>query len=92
MTRTALFYVVFSTLLMSFWGLPRTLAGEEPDAGTAAAAQIPAPTVFSSEHRGRLNGRQLEYRVRAGETCLHDEAWQPALMRGRLPVLNKSDK
>jgi carboxypeptidase C (cathepsin A) len=55
---------------------PGTFAATPQDE-TAAPAAIPEATVFTSEHSGRFNGRQLRYRARAGETYLRDLSGEP---------------
>ena len=47
------------------------------DEKPAAAAEIPDPKTFASDHSFRLDGQTIKYRTVAGETYLRDEKDQP---------------
>ena len=49
----------------------------QDDGEEEAAKPVPDPTIFESEHRGRFNGVNVEYRATAGETYVRDKAGNP---------------
>ena len=53
------------------------LAPAQEDAGGTEREEIPEPTRFVTEHRGRFNGQIVDYTATAGETYLRDKTGKP---------------
>ena len=53
------------------------LVSAQEDADGTEREDIPEPTRFVTEHRGRFNGQSIEYTATAGETYLRDKTGKP---------------
>lgn len=72
MADNKLFFVALAAWLF----LSTPVASQDAE-GEDAVKAVPEPTLFVTEHRGRFNGVNVEYRATAGETYIRDKTGKP---------------
>lgn len=65
-------YIVFTFSIIS-----PLAAAQQPEKNKKSKVDIPDPTQFVSEHKGKFNGKSIAYTAIAGETYLRDIKDQP---------------